>query len=122
MNPPVSAPAIKIVKSVREQVSAQEWMRASISPLRSPDCNVRHDRIDREPHFLPRSQAFNTLFRLERACQVQVMALSCNTRLTIPATDILEKQQFSVRMSRNCSCGGGGGVRTKVVCSGGAVF
>ena len=25
MNPPVSAPAIKIVKSVREQVSAEEW-------------------------------------------------------------------------------------------------
>ena len=25
MNPPVSAPAIKVVKSVREQVSAEEW-------------------------------------------------------------------------------------------------
>src|SRR6185369_16517178 len=25
MNPPVSSPAIKIVKSVREQVSAEEW-------------------------------------------------------------------------------------------------
>ena len=25
MNPPVNAPAIKIVKSVREQVSAEEW-------------------------------------------------------------------------------------------------
>ena len=25
MNPPVSAPAIKVVKSVREQVSPEEW-------------------------------------------------------------------------------------------------
>ena len=28
--------------------------------------------------------AFNVLWRLERACQVQVMALSCNTKLTYP--------------------------------------
>jgi ribulose-5-phosphate 4-epimerase/fuculose-1-phosphate aldolase len=35
--------------------------------------------------------AFNALFRLERACEVQVMALSCNTKLTIPSSDILEK-------------------------------
>jgi ribulose-5-phosphate 4-epimerase/fuculose-1-phosphate aldolase len=34
--------------------------------------------------------AFNVLWRLERACQVQVMALSCNTKLTYPPRDILE--------------------------------
>jgi ribulose-5-phosphate 4-epimerase/fuculose-1-phosphate aldolase len=34
--------------------------------------------------------AFNLLFRLERACQVQVMALSCNTRLIYPPKEILE--------------------------------
>ena len=34
--------------------------------------------------------AFNVLFRLERACQVQVMALSCNTRLIYPPQDTLE--------------------------------
>ena len=34
--------------------------------------------------------AFNVLFRLERACQVQVMALSCNTELVYPPQDILE--------------------------------
>ena len=43
------------------------------------------------------ASAFNVLFRLERACQVQVMALSCNTKLTIPATDILEKTFDKVR-------------------------
>jgi len=35
--------------------------------------------------------AFNVLYRFERACEVQVMALSCNTKLTIPSTEILEK-------------------------------
>src|SRR4029077_1276777 len=34
--------------------------------------------------------AFNVLWRLERACQVQVMALSCNTKLTYPPRDLLE--------------------------------
>ena len=34
--------------------------------------------------------AFNALFRLERACQVQVMALSCNTKLIMPSTEVLE--------------------------------
>src|SRR5947208_3935379 len=34
--------------------------------------------------------AFNVLFRLERACQVQIMALSCNTKLIYPPQDILE--------------------------------
>jgi ribulose-5-phosphate 4-epimerase/fuculose-1-phosphate aldolase len=31
------------------------------------------------------SAAFNVLFRLGRACQVQVMALSCNTKLIYPS-------------------------------------
>jgi ribulose-5-phosphate 4-epimerase/fuculose-1-phosphate aldolase len=35
--------------------------------------------------------AFNLLFRMERACEVQVMALSCNTKLTMPPQDVLEK-------------------------------
>ena len=34
--------------------------------------------------------AFNVLFRLERACQTQVMALSCNTKLVYPPEQILE--------------------------------
>ena len=34
--------------------------------------------------------AFNVLFRLERACQVQIMALSCNTKLVYPPQSILE--------------------------------
>jgi ribulose-5-phosphate 4-epimerase/fuculose-1-phosphate aldolase len=33
---------------------------------------------------------FNLLYRLERACEVQVMALSCNTKLVYPPQDVLE--------------------------------
>ena len=33
------------------------------------------------------AEAFNNLFRLERACQLQVMALSCNTELHMPAPE-----------------------------------
>jgi ribulose-5-phosphate 4-epimerase/fuculose-1-phosphate aldolase len=34
---------------------------------------------------------FNLLYRMERACEVQVMALSCNTKLVYPPDDVLEK-------------------------------
>ena len=37
------------------------------------------------------------LYRMERACEVQIMALSCNTKLTIPSTEILEKTFDKVR-------------------------
>jgi ribulose-5-phosphate 4-epimerase/fuculose-1-phosphate aldolase len=35
-------------------------------------------------------EAFNNIFRLERACQVQVAALSCNTELRLPPPEIVE--------------------------------
>ena len=41
--------------------------------------------------------AFNVLWRLERACQVQVMALSCNTKLIYPPQDVLEATFDKVR-------------------------
>ena len=34
--------------------------------------------------------AFNILYRMERACEIQVMALSCNTKLVYPPQDVLE--------------------------------
>jgi ribulose-5-phosphate 4-epimerase/fuculose-1-phosphate aldolase len=33
---------------------------------------------------------FNILYRMERACEIQVMALSCNTKLVYPPQDVLE--------------------------------
>lgn len=35
-------------------------------------------------------EAFNNVFRLERACQLQVMALSCNTELSMPPREVVE--------------------------------
>jgi ribulose-5-phosphate 4-epimerase/fuculose-1-phosphate aldolase len=35
-------------------------------------------------------EAFNNIFRLERACQVQVAALSCNTELQLPPEQIVD--------------------------------
>ena len=40
---------------------------------------------------------FGLLYRMERACEVQVMALSCNTKLIIPSIEILEKTFDKVR-------------------------
>jgi ribulose-5-phosphate 4-epimerase/fuculose-1-phosphate aldolase len=36
------------------------------------------------------AEAFNNIFRLERACQLQVMALSCNTELALPPRATVE--------------------------------
>jgi ribulose-5-phosphate 4-epimerase/fuculose-1-phosphate aldolase len=35
-------------------------------------------------------EAFNSIFRLERACQVQIAALSCNTELQMPSKDVVD--------------------------------
>jgi ribulose-5-phosphate 4-epimerase/fuculose-1-phosphate aldolase len=35
-------------------------------------------------------EAFNSMFRLERACQVQVAALSCNVELQVPPPQVVE--------------------------------
>jgi ribulose-5-phosphate 4-epimerase/fuculose-1-phosphate aldolase len=36
-------------------------------------------------------EAFNSMFRLERACQVQVAALSCGVKLKLPPADIVNE-------------------------------
>jgi ribulose-5-phosphate 4-epimerase/fuculose-1-phosphate aldolase len=33
------------------------------------------------------AQCFNNMYRLERACELQVMTLSCNTALRMPSTE-----------------------------------
>ena len=35
-------------------------------------------------------EAFNSIFRLERACQVQIAALSCNTELQMPSKKVVD--------------------------------
>ena len=44
---------------------------------------------------------FNLLYRMERACEVQVMALSCNTRLVYPPQEVLEKTFDKVKPRPN---------------------
>jgi len=39
----------------------------------------------------PSNAAFKPLLRLERACEVQVMALSCNNKIIMPRPEIMEK-------------------------------
>ena len=42
MNPPVNAPAVKVVKSVREQVSAEEWQtRVNLAEIGRASCRER---------------------------------------------------------------------------------
>ena len=36
------------------------------------------------------AEAFNSTFRLERACQVQIAALSCNVAISVPSPEIVE--------------------------------
>jgi ribulose-5-phosphate 4-epimerase/fuculose-1-phosphate aldolase len=37
------------------------------------------------------AEAFNSMFRLERACQVQIAALSCGVKLKLPPADIVNE-------------------------------
>ncbi len=47
-------------------------------------------------------EAFNLLWRMERSCQTQVMALSCNTKLVFAPSDVSEKtyEKMSSRRER----------------------
>ena len=47
-------------------------------------------------------EAFNLLWRMERSCQTQVMALSCNTKLVFPPAEVAEKtyEKMSSRRER----------------------
>jgi ribulose-5-phosphate 4-epimerase/fuculose-1-phosphate aldolase len=36
-------------------------------------------------------ECFNNMYRLERACQLQVMALSCNTELALPPQEVVDE-------------------------------
>ena len=47
-------------------------------------------------------EAFNLLWRMERSCQAQIMALSCNTKLVFPPAEVSEKtyEKMSSRRER----------------------
>ncbi len=41
------------------------------------------------------AECFNSMFRLERTCQLQVMALSCNTEIRLPPDEVVRHAQHS---------------------------
>lgn len=47
-------------------------------------------------------ECFNNMFRLERVCQLQVMALSCNTELQLPPQEVIDQTwlQFQPKVRR----------------------
>jgi ribulose-5-phosphate 4-epimerase/fuculose-1-phosphate aldolase len=47
--------------------------------------------------------AFNVLFRMERACEVQVMAMAANTKLIVPSKEVLEKTYDKMKPRANAS-------------------
>jgi ribulose-5-phosphate 4-epimerase/fuculose-1-phosphate aldolase len=36
-------------------------------------------------------QAFNSIYRLERACQTQLLALACNSEISMPPQSVIAK-------------------------------
>ena len=54
MNPPVSSPAIKVVKSVREQVSPEEWQaRVDLAACYRLTALYGMTEMIAEPHLVP---------------------------------------------------------------------
>src|SRR5690606_19209145 len=37
------------------------------------------------------AQAFNTIYRLERVCQIQVTAMACNSPMVVPDDELVQK-------------------------------
>ena len=50
-------------------------------------------------------QAFNSIYRLERACQTQLMAMACNSEMVMPPQEVIAKSntQLSVMPSPDAS-------------------
>jgi ribulose-5-phosphate 4-epimerase/fuculose-1-phosphate aldolase len=46
-------------------------------------------------------QAFNNMYRLERACQAQLLAMACNSELTMPAPEVIAR--CNAQLTRSAS-------------------
>jgi ribulose-5-phosphate 4-epimerase/fuculose-1-phosphate aldolase len=44
-------------------------------------------------------EAFNNIYRLERACQTQLMALACNAEILLPTTDVIARSNAQLSLS-----------------------
>ncbi|WP_144636159.1 class II aldolase/adducin family protein [Bordetella genomosp. 13] len=52
-------------------------------------------------------EAFNNMYRLERGCQVQAMAMACNTELQMPPEDALRKANAQMKTNKAAAYAGG---------------
>jgi ribulose-5-phosphate 4-epimerase/fuculose-1-phosphate aldolase len=43
--------------------------------------------------------AFNNIYRLERACQTQLLAMACNTEIAMPGADVIARANAQLSMS-----------------------
>ena len=43
------------------------------------------------------AMAFNNIYRIERACRSQLMALSCNSKMILPPQEVIEKTNHAYR-------------------------
>ena len=109
----MAVPTISLRNSVRQQVSEAEWAKRvdlaacyrfiDLYGMSEMSANHVSTRVPGEgnaflinPHGLLTvgasiAEAFNSMFRLERACQVQVAALSCNVKLKLPAPEVVDE-------------------------------
>jgi len=44
-------------------------------------------------------EAFSNIFRLERACQAQLLAMACNAEMIIPSAEVIQRSAAQLRMS-----------------------
>jgi ribulose-5-phosphate 4-epimerase/fuculose-1-phosphate aldolase len=51
-------------------------------------------------------QAFNNIFRLERACQAQLLALSCNSEINMPGAEAIAKSNAQLTVMPSPDAGG----------------
>jgi ribulose-5-phosphate 4-epimerase/fuculose-1-phosphate aldolase len=51
-------------------------------------------------------QAFNSIYRLERACQTQLLAMACNTEMTIPPPEVIARSNAQLAVSPTPDAGG----------------
>jgi ribulose-5-phosphate 4-epimerase/fuculose-1-phosphate aldolase len=51
-------------------------------------------------------QAFNNIYRLERACQTQLQAMACNSDMTIPPPDVIARSNAQLAVAPSPDAGG----------------
>jgi len=44
-------------------------------------------------------QAFSNIYRLERACQTQLLAMACNAEISVPPQDVIARSNAQLAMS-----------------------